>query len=118
MFKNSTEAKSAMKSEVLSAVMDSLMNQGYNVTQIEDAELAVSHDCGEYGTQYTRIALTSADVKGTKLREGFTLEGAITKWHERVEIAKQNKVVLAEKRAQAKVLRAAAEAEAKANKSK
>lgn len=118
MFKNSIEAKSAMKSEVLSAVMDSLMNQGYNVTQIEDAELAVSHDCGEYGMQYTRIALTSADVKGTRLREGFTLEGAIAKWNERVEIAKQNKAALIEKRALAKVLRAAAEAEAKANKSK
>ena len=116
MFKNSTEAKSTMKSEVLSAVMDSLMNQGYNVTQIEDAEIAVSHDCGEFGKQFTRIALTSADTKGTKTRAGFTLDGAITKWQERKATAAENARILAENRAKAKAERETAKTAAKSAK--
>jgi predicted nucleic acid-binding Zn-ribbon protein len=114
--KNVTEAKAAAKSNVLAVINDALVAQGFTVTQIEDTEIAVSHDCGEFGKQFTRIALTSADTKGTKTRAGFTLDGAIAKWQERKATAAENARILAENRAKAKAEREATKTVAKSAK--
>ena len=104
-----TAVRTSLKELVAENLMTSLSAAGLAPAQIEDFEYAIPFET-EFGVQYIRVTLTAADTKGTKLREGFTVDGAIAKWNARLEQAALNREALAQKRAEAKAEKEAAKA--------
>lgn len=100
-----TAVRTAAKETVAERFVGAMSEFG--AVQIEDFEYAVPFET-EFGTQYIRVAMAAADTKGTKIREGFTVEGAIAKWEARKAESAEKQAALVAKRAEAKAAKEAA----------